>query len=85
MTIDEILEITDAVANIDGEDVYILENGMFKELERLRDRIETEKKNHLFAMLSKDVEFICSHPDFAIVFRPVKWGKCKKMGTMPGV
>ena len=55
MTIDEILEITDAVANIDGEDVYILENGMLKELERLRNRIETEKKNHLFAMLSKDV------------------------------
>ena len=33
MTIDEILEITNMVANIDGEDVYILENGMFRGLD----------------------------------------------------
>lgn len=78
MTIDEILEITNIVANIDGEDVYILENGRFRELEKLRNRIKTEKENHLFAMLSKDIEFICSHSGFAIAFRPVKWGDAIK-------
>ena len=78
MTIYEILEITNMVANIDGEDVYILENGMFRGLEKLRNRIKSEKENHLFALLSNDIEFICSHSGFAIAFRPVKWGNAIK-------
>lgn len=76
MTISEILEITNTVANIDGEDVYILEKGMVRELETLKKKIKVE--NHLFAMLSKDIEFIYSHSDFAIVFRPIKWGDERK-------
>ena len=73
MSIDEILEITNKVANIDGEDVYIIENGMLSELEKLRNRIEAEKESYVFESLGKDIEFICSHSGFSIAFRPIKW------------
>ncbi len=78
MTIEEVLEITNRVEIIDGEDLYILEKEMHEGLERLRQRINLEKESYVFAMLNNDVEFICNHVDFAIAFRPVKWGKDRK-------
>lgn len=78
MTIEEILELTNRIENIDGEDVYVLEKEMYKGLEKLRQRINSEKESNVFAMLNNDVKFICNHSDFAIAFRPVKWGKEKK-------
>lgn len=74
MTIQEISEITNQIENIDGEDVYVLRKEMHKEIEKLKRRISLEKESHLFAMLNKDIEFICSHLGFAIAFRPVKLG-----------
>lgn len=73
MTIEEILEITNRIENVDGEDVYVLGKEMHEEVEKLKQRIASEKENHLFAMLNKDVEFIGNHLGFAIAFRPVKW------------
>lgn len=73
MTVEEILKITNRVENIDGDDVYILEKGMSKGLEKLKKQIELEKENYLFIMMNNDIEFICNHSDFAIAFRPVKW------------
>lgn len=73
MTIEEILEITNHIENIDGEDVYIVEKGMYKELEKLKQRINLESADYVFQRLKKDVEFVCNHSDFAIAFRPVKW------------
>lgn len=78
MTIEEILEITNQIENIDGEDVYVLRKEMYKEIEKLKRRIDSEKESHLFAMLNKDVDFICSHLGFAIAFRPVKSGNNRK-------
>ncbi len=75
MTIEEVLEITNRVEIIDGEDVYILEKEMHEGLEKLRRRINLEKEEYIFAMLNYDVEFICNHSDFAIAFRPLKRGK----------
>lgn len=78
MTIEEVLEITNCVENIDGEDVYVLEKEMHEGLEKLRQRINMEKESYVFAMLNNDVEFICNHLDFAIAFRPVKWINSRK-------
>lgn len=78
MTIEQILEITNRVENIDGDDVYILEKEMCEGLEKLKKQIKLEKKDYLFAMLNNDVEFISNHSDFAIAFRPVKWINSRK-------
>lgn len=78
MIIEEVLEITNRIENVDGEDVYVLGKEMHKEVERLKQRIASEKESHLYAMLNKDVEFICNHLGFAIAFRPVKWGDDRK-------
>ena len=78
MKIEEVSEITNHVENIDGEDVYILEKGMHKCIKQLKKRAQLEKDNCLFDMLNKDVEFICSHSNFAIAFRPVKWGNSRR-------
>lgn len=78
MTIEEILEITNRIENIDGEDVYVIEKGMNKELEKLKQRINLERASYVFEMLKNDVEFVCNHSDFAIVFRPVKWGESRR-------
>lgn len=78
VTLEEVLEITKQVENIDGDDTYILKKEMYRGLEKLKQRINLEKENYLFAMLNNDVEFIRNHSDFAIAFRPVKWGKSRK-------
>ena len=38
----------------------------------LRQKADTENDN-MYSMLKNDTEFIASHIDFAIAFRPVKW------------
>ncbi len=60
MTLEEVLEITNQIENIDGDDVYILHREMYKELDKLKQRIKKEKEDHLFSMLSKDIEFIAN-------------------------
>ena len=78
MTIEEIMEITNRVEIIDGDDVYILEKGMYEGLEKLKKRIELEKERTLLMLLNNHIEFICNHSDFAIAFVPVKWGDSKR-------
>lgn len=80
MTIEEVLEITNTVANVDGEDVYIIENHMCEELERLRNKVKERKGrgSWLFEQLGGYADFICSHSDFAIIFRPLKYGDGRK-------
>ena len=73
MTIEEVLEITNQVENIDGDDVYILNRGMYKGIDKLRQRVEKEKEDCMFSMLNEDVEFMCNNFGFALAFRPVKW------------
>ena len=60
MTLEEVLEITNQIENIDGDDVYILHREVYKELDKLKQRIKKEKEDHLFSMLSKDIEFIAN-------------------------
>ncbi len=60
MTLEEVLEITNQIENIDGDDVYILHREMYKELDKLKQRIKKEKEDHMFSMLSKDMEFIAN-------------------------
>lgn len=60
MTLEEVLEITNQIENIDGDDVYILHREVYKELDKLKQRIKKEKEDHLFSMLSKDMEFIAN-------------------------
>ena len=67
MTLEEILKITNLIENVDGEDVYVLEKEMYKEIEKLRQRINSEKGSYLFAMLNDDVDFICKRE--AVDFR----------------
>lgn len=78
MTIEEVLEITNRIENIDGDDVYVLDREMHKGISKLRRRGKREKENYMFTMLNKDIEFICNHAGFAIAFRPVKWKMAKK-------
>ena len=58
MTLEEVLEITNQIENIDGDDVYILHREIYKEVDKLKQRIKKEKEDHRFSMLSKDMEFI---------------------------
>ena len=58
MTLEEVLEITNQIENIDGDDVYILHREIYKEVDKLKQRIKEEKEDHMFSMLSKDMEFI---------------------------
>ncbi|MCI9463156.1 MAG: hypothetical protein HFI48_04605 [Lachnospiraceae bacterium] len=58
MTLEEVLEITNQIENIDGDDVYILHREIYKEVDKLKQRIKKEKEDHMFSMLSKDMEFI---------------------------
>lgn len=60
MTLEEVLEITNQIENIDGDDVYILYREIYKELDKLKQRIKKEKEDHMFSMLSKDIEFIAN-------------------------
>ncbi len=60
MTLEEVLEITNQIENIDGDDVYILHREIYKELDKLKQRIKKEKEDHMFSMLSKDMEFIAN-------------------------
>lgn len=78
MTIEEVLEITNQVENIDGDDVYILNRRMYKGIDKLRQRVEKEKEDCMFSMLNEDVEFMCNNFGFALAFRPVKWKNSKK-------
>ena len=78
MTIDEILEITKQSINIDGEDVFILDKEMHEGLKKLAEQININEENPVAMMLKNDVKFICTHADFAIAFRPVKWGESKR-------
>ena len=78
MTLEEVLEITNQVENIDGDDVYILNRGMYKGIDKLRQRVEKEKEDCMFSMLNEDVEFMCNNFGFALAFRPVKWKNSKK-------
>lgn len=78
MTIDEILEITKQSINVDGDDVYILKKEMHEGIEKIKKQLSIKEKNCLITKISKDVEFICCHLDFAMVFRPVQWGKSKR-------
>ncbi len=67
MTLEEVLEITNQIENIDGDDVYILHREMYKELDKLKQRIKKEKEDHMFSMLSKDIEFMYNNYGFSIV------------------
>ena len=71
MTIDEIIEITKRVEKIDGEDVYIVDKNMKEAIKKLNKIIELKKNSYMLSMLGKDIEFIYTHSDFAIAFRPV--------------
>ncbi len=71
MSIEEVLEITNWIENVDGDDVYVLGRDMKEGIENLRKKTILEKDNCMFSMLSKDLEFICSHVGFSIAFRPV--------------
>lgn len=75
MTIDEILEITKQSINVDGDDVYILKKEMHEGIKKL---LSIKEENYFITKISKDVEFICYHSDFAMVFRPVQWGKSRR-------
>ncbi len=75
MTIEEVLEISNRVENIDGDDAYILDKEMYDGLEKLKQKIKLEREDCLFSMLNKDIEFICKYSGFAIAFLPVKWKK----------
>ena len=78
MTIEEVLEITNRIENIDGDNVYVLDREMHKGIWKLRRRGEREKENYMFSMLNKDIEFMCNHAGFAIAFRHVKSKMAKK-------
>ena len=67
MTLEEVLVITNQIVNIDGDDVYILHREMYKELDKLKQRIKKEKEDHMFSMLSKDIEFMYNNYGFSIV------------------
>lgn len=60
MTLEEVLEITNQIENTDGDDVYILHREIYKELDKLKQRIKKEKEDHMFSMLSKDMELIAN-------------------------
>lgn len=77
MKIEEVLIITNHIENIDGEEVFILDREMRGGIEKLKKGINIEGR-HLFAMLEKDIEFICAHTDFALAFRPIKWGNDRR-------
>ena len=72
MTLNEVLEITRKNTDIDGEEVYILEKNMKKEVDELKYIILLQKDDYVFSMLEKHLDFILSHKDFAIAFRPIK-------------
>ena len=78
MSTEEVLEITNRMEKIDGEDVYILTRGMEESIEKLRVKTKIEKEDAMFSMLDRDLEFIDNHAGFAIAFRPVKWKNVKK-------
>ncbi|MCR5837088.1 MAG: hypothetical protein K6G88_11325 [Lachnospiraceae bacterium] len=72
MILNEVLEITQKSINIDGEEVYILENHMKKGVDELKNIIFLHRDEYMFSMLEKHLDFILSHKDFAIIFRPIK-------------
>lgn len=78
MTLEEVLEITNQIENIDVDDVYILHREMYNGLDKLKQRIKKEKEDHMFLMLSKDIEFMYNNYGFSLAFRPVKWKNSKK-------
>ena len=72
MILNDVLEITQKSIDIDGEEVYILEKNMQKEVDELKHIIFLHKDEYMFSMLEKHLDFILRHKDFAIAFRPIK-------------
>lgn len=73
MKLNEVLKISSRSTFIDGEEVYILENNMKKEVNELKSLICLRRdESCVFFRLDKDLDFILSHKDFAIAFRPIK-------------
>lgn len=70
MMINEITEITNQIEKIDGEEVYVLDKSMRAGKDKLKERAETDKDDHVLLMLKKDIDFICERQNFAIAFRP---------------
>ena len=78
MTINEITDITNRIEDVDGNDVYIVDKSMKEALKKLVQLDELKTNNFVLSKLKKDIEFIQSHTDFAIAFRPVKWKTTSK-------
>lgn len=71
MIIKEMPQITNQMECIDGEELYVLDKRMSEGMNLLRLRAD-EIDNCLWDMLTKDIEFLCNHENFAIAFRPIK-------------
>ncbi|MEY8268732.1 hypothetical protein AALA79_20520 [Lachnospiraceae bacterium 64-25] len=71
MVIDKINEITDRIENIDGEEVYVLDQSMYEGMNKLAERAKYEKDSYVLTMLVRDIKFICKNLSFAIAFRKV--------------
>ena len=71
MIISEISEITSRIENIDGEEVYVLDQSMSTGMNKLKERAALEKESCVLHMLIRDIKFICKNSNFAIAFRPI--------------
>ncbi len=72
MDIEKVKKITNRVECIDGEQVYIIDHNMNKELDKLKELSKKNKDSSEYTMLSADADFVKSHSDFGIAFRPIR-------------
>ncbi len=72
MILKEVLEITKKCIDIDGEEVYIIDNNMKKGVDKLKHIIFLHRDEYMFSLLEKHLDFVLRHKDFAIAFRPIK-------------
>lgn len=82
MDIEEVKKITDHMEYIDGEQVYIIDHSMNKELDKLKELSKKNKDSAIFTILNTNVDFVMSHSDFGVAFRPI-WANGRVIDMFP--
>lgn len=77
MSLDEVLEITTRIENIDGEDVFVLDRTMYLGIQRIKEKVDEHKNDLVLDMLKKNALFISNVSGFAIGFRFIRGKKNK--------